>query len=298
MSSRLLERITGSNAARHLLRRFFDEGRMKKALDVLAGERRATSLSCYMASGALRILTMIGSTAFGVSDSLIRENLSNSIFRRAFSSVVKGLTSFGMTRPFVPGAPFQIVWNVTRACNLKCQHCYENAGKREPDELTTEEAIACIDKLVNAGVVLLAFSGGEPTLREDILELIRRSSMKGMYVAIATNGLTFSNRKRVQEFKRAGLSFVQISLDGCNPETHDAFRGVPGAFARTLQGIRNCVDEGLFVEVAMTATKNNIAQVEDTIDIASNIGAQWFMLYNFVPTGRGKEIIECDLSPD
>lgn len=297
LSSRLLRTITGSQVTRHLLRRFFNEGRMEEALDILAGKKKAQSLSCLMASSALRIITAIGSTAFGTSSELITDNLSHPVFRRAFSDVVSGLTEFGLTRPFVPGAPFQVVWNVTRTCNLKCQHCYENAGKKDKDELTTEEAIATIHKLANAGVVLLAFSGGEPTLRSDILQLIETASSLGMYVAIATNGLTFEDPERVLIFKNAGLSFVQISLDGCNPETHDSFRGVRGAFSRTLNGIKNCVEAGLFVEVAMTATHHNVEELDQTIDIADALGAKWFMVYNFIPAGRGLDIIDSDLSP-
>jgi radical SAM protein with 4Fe4S-binding SPASM domain len=202
-----------------------------------------------------------------------------------------------MTKLFVPAAPFQVVWNVTRQCNLHCKHCYENAGRRERNELTIDEALACIDMLAREGVVFLAFSGGEPTLRSDILLLIERAASHGMYVAIATNGLTFADREKVRLFKDAGVSFVQISLDGCNPETHDFFRGLPGAFRRTLKGIENCTSEGLFVEVAMTATHHNLKEVNPTISLANSLGARWFMLYNFVPTGRGQQIVDTDLSP-
>ncbi|MHA2353232.1 MAG: radical SAM protein, partial [Candidatus Thorarchaeota archaeon] len=147
-------------------------------------------------------------------------------------------------------------------------------------------------------VVFLAFSGGEPTLRPDILKLIQSATSKGMYVAMATNGKVFSRLERVREFKIAGLKFVQISLDGASSETHDRFRGVPGAFKKAIQGIKNCVAEGLFVEVAMTATHHNLAELHDTITLSRNLGAKWFMVYNFVPTGRGLDILDSDLTPD
>jgi radical SAM protein with 4Fe4S-binding SPASM domain len=102
----------------------------------------------------------------------------------------------------------------------------------------------------------------------------------------------------VREFKRAGLRFVQISLDGANSETHDSFRGVPGSFEKTILGIKNSVAEDLFVEVAMTATHHNLVELHDTITLSRNLGVRWFMVYNFVPTGRGLDILDADLTPN
>jgi radical SAM protein with 4Fe4S-binding SPASM domain len=155
-----------------------------------------------------------------------------------------------------------------------------------------------IDILSRAGVIILAFSGGEPTIRPDILKLVEHAYKRGIYVAMATNALVFASREKVKEFKKAGLQFVQISLDGVNPETHDRFRGVPGAFEKTVKGIENCVAEDLFVEVAATATKHNYKEIPELIDFVDKLGADWFMLYNFVPTGRGREIVESDLTPE
>jgi len=115
---------------------------------------------------------------------------------------------------------------------------------------------------------------------------------------MATNAMLFSSRKKVRDFQKAGLQFAQISLDGLDPETHDRFRGVPGSFEKTVRGIKNCVAEGLFVEVATTGTRFNYKEIPDMIDFVRKLGASWFMLYNFVPTGRGTGIIESDLSPE
>ncbi len=270
---------------------------LDSSLDIIAGDRSSVSVTSLVGALMLRGILEMGTRAFGGSLADIRENLSNVLFRRALSSVITGLVDFGPQRPFTPGAPFQVVWNVTRTCNLRCKHCYENAGRRGRDELDTEQALRAIDIMADEGVVFLAFSGGEPTLRPDILTLIRRAADRGMYVAAATNGTTFADRERVRRFKEAGLSFAQISLDGVNAETHDSFRGVPGAFARTIEGIKNCVAEGLFVEIAMTVTHYNLHEVPKAIELAERLGARWFMIYNFVPIGRGAEIADADLTP-
>lgn len=116
--------------------------------------------------------------------------------------------------------------------------------------------------------------------------------------AVATNAVVFSSRKKVKEFKKAGLHFAQISLDGLKPETHDHFRGMLGAFEKTVRGIKNCIAEGLFVEIATIAARHNIKEVPAMIDFAAKLGVNWFMLYNFVPTGQGAEIIDSDLAPE
>ncbi|MHA1779963.1 MAG: radical SAM protein [Candidatus Thorarchaeota archaeon] len=251
-----------------------------------------------MGSIFLKGVISVGARSFGTNLKTIKDMLANVIFRRALGSVIRGIGDFGVTKPFVPGAPFQVVWNVTRTCNLRCKHCYENAGRADPDELTTEQALRTIDILADEGVVFIAFSGGEPTLRPDILTLIEHAASRGIYVAIATNATTLTRLETVKRLKKAGLSFVQISLDGVDPQTHDEFRGVKGAYDRTITGIKNCVSEGLFVEIAMTVTHYNLSEVPAVIDLSQKLGARWFMAYNFIPSGRGSEIIDADLTPE
>ncbi|MHA1754351.1 MAG: radical SAM protein [Candidatus Odinarchaeia archaeon] len=278
--------------------KFDRENRLEVALQIYTGQRKHACPWCKIASKVISPILKLGSSSFGVTTEEIKQKFSDPYWRRGLANIIRGLALFGVQKPFIPGAPFQIVWNVTRKCNLKCKHCYENAGRADPDELTTEEALKVIDKLADAGVVILAFSGGEPTIRKDILKLIHHAHSRGMYVACATNALTFSNRDIVKKFKRAGLEFAQISLDGLDPKTHDEFRGVKGAFEKTVQGIKNCVAEGLFVEVATTATHYNYKEIPELIKFVDKLGADWFMVYNFVPTGRGVDIINQDLTPE
>ena len=109
--------------------------------------------------------------------------------------------------------------------------------------MNTEQAKKVIDILSKASVPAIAFSGGEPLVRPDILELARYAAEQGIYVAMATNA-TLITKEKAKEMKEAGINFVQISLDGASAETHDTFRGVPGMFEKTVQGIKNCVEQG------------------------------------------------------
>ncbi|UCD39506.1 MAG: radical SAM protein [Candidatus Bathyarchaeota archaeon] len=277
----------------------YDKGnQLEVALELHVGVRENACFRCRFSRRILSPILNVASKAFGITEAQLKEKFMDPYWRRGLISVIKGIAWFGVRRPYVPGAPFQVVWNITRACNLNCIHCYENAGLQGDDELTTAEALRGIDLLAEAGVLILAFSGGEPTIRPDILKLIRKSADQGMFSAVATNALLFASRKKVKEFKNAGLQFAQISLDGLNPQTHDKFRGVHGAFRKTVQGIKNCVAENLFVEVAATATRFNYKEIPDMIEFVEELGVNWFMLYNFVPTGRGVDIIESDLTPE
>jgi len=272
--------------------------RLEVALELYVGAKKDACVSCRVSRKVISPILSMACKSFGITDEQLKEKFSDVYWRRGLVNVIKGIAWFGVRHPYVPGAPFQVVWNITKACNLRCLHCYENAGAAGDDELSTEEALKGIDLLADAGVLILAFSGGEPTIRPDIVELIKHSSDCGMFTAIATNAVVFASRRKVQEFKRAGLKFAQISLDGLTSETHDKFRGVSGSFKKTVQGIKNCVAEGLFTEIAATATRFNYEEIPEMIDFAWELGANWFMLYNFVPTGRGADIIGSDLTPE
>ena len=138
-----------------------------------------------------------------------------------------------------------------------------------------------IDKLDRASVPIIAFSGGEPLVRKDILELTKYAYEKGIYVAIATNA-TLITKEKAKEMKEANVKFVQISLDGASAEMHDNFRGIKGVYEKTIQGIKNCVEENFFVNIAATATKYNYKEIPNIIDLCEKLNVNWFMLYNFV----------------
>ena len=273
------------------------KNRIEVALELFVGTRKNACIKCKFAEKALSGILKAGSKAFGVEQKVLKEQFSHPSWRKGLANVLTGIANFGVQRPFVTGAPFLIVWDITYACNLKCKHCYANAGKSLEDELTTEQAKQTIDKLDHVSVPIVAFSGGEPLVRKDIFELTNYASEKGIYVALATNG-TLVTKDKARKIKEAGVRFVQISLDGASPETHDSFRGIDGMYEKTIQGIKNCVDEGFFVNVATTATQYNYKEISNIIDLCEELGVNWFMIYNFIPTGRGEFISENDITPD
>jgi radical SAM protein with 4Fe4S-binding SPASM domain len=192
-------------------------------------------------------------------------------------------------------APFLVVWNFTRRCNLRCKHCYANAGKAG-EELDLYEKFEVINQLDRAGVAL-SFSGGEPLIHEHFWKVASYAARKGFHISVATNG-SLINEETAKKLCRIGVGYVEVSLDAGEASIHDGFRGVKGAFERTVGGIANCVKEGLFVGIATTATKLNFADIPNIVDLAIELGVQRIIVFNFVPTGRGKEIEELDLTPE
>jgi radical SAM protein with 4Fe4S-binding SPASM domain len=217
--------------------------------------------------------------------------------RRAIITIVRSFNHFGIRKPLSIYAPFLVVWDFTHKCNLKCKHCYSNAGATNEMELTTKEALKVVDQLADSGVIALAFSGGEPLSRKDFFKVANHATKRGLYVSVATNG-TLLTKENVQKIKQAKINYVEVSIDGAKAETHDSFRGVPNAFERAVTGLKNCVEADLCVCVATTATKSNITEMPEILDLAEEIGAERFTYFNFVPTGRGKEYYNQDLSPE
>ncbi len=190
-----------------------------------------------------------------------------------------------------------VVWNMTKACNLRCQHCYARAtAGPAPGELSTAEARAMIEDLAAYGAPVLLFSGGEPLLRPDLSELIRHAVGRGMRAVISTNG-TLITRDKAREFKDLGLSYVGVSLDG-RKLVHDRFRGVEGAFDQALAGIRNCLAEGVKTGLRFTIHRGNAPEVPGIFDLLEKEGIPRVCFYHLVYAGRGTRLMDEDLAAD
>jgi 12,18-didecarboxysiroheme deacetylase len=188
-----------------------------------------------------------------------------------------------------------VVWNVTRRCNLKCVHCYAQAKDISfNNELTTGEGKRLIDDLAGFGAPVLLFSGGEPMVRPDLAELAGYAVQKGMRAVISTNG-TLITREKARILKEIGLSYVGISLDGMEA-VNDRFRGVRGAYAKALEGIRNCQEAGIKVGLRFTINKANVAEIPKIFNLLEEMQIPRICFYHLVYAGRGSKLIQDDLS--
>ncbi|MCP4455551.1 MAG: radical SAM protein [Planctomycetes bacterium] len=182
-----------------------------------------------------------------------------------------------------------VVWNITRTCNLKCVHCYNDSGVGKPsNEVTTDKAKSVLDDLAGFGIPSVLFSGGEPLMRPDLFELIEYAVGKGLRAVISTNG-TLIDKDKAKLIKDLGVSYVGISLDGMGP-VNDKFRGVDGAFERTVQGIRNCQAAGVRVGLRLTLTGQNVQDLESLFDFFDAEGIERACFYHLVPSGRGSDM--------
>jgi len=187
-----------------------------------------------------------------------------------------------------------VVWNVTRACNLKCVHCYAQANDRKAEkELTHEEGVHLIDDLAQFGAPVVLFSGGEPLMRQDLTELARHAVGRGMRAVISTNGTLIAQAK-ARELKSVGLSYVGVSLDGME-EVNDRFRGKKGAFKDAMAGIWNSQDAGLKVGLRFTINRMNVMEIPRIFDLLESHGIPRVCFYHLVYAGRGSQIIKDDL---
>ena len=188
-----------------------------------------------------------------------------------------------------------VVWNMTNRCNLRCLHCYAGAVETaDPRELTTDEGKRLIDDLAAAGCPVVLFSGGEPYLRKDIYELGSYAAERGLRPVVSTNG-TLITREAAEKTRDAGFQYVGISLDGL-AERHNRFRGSADAFRKALDGLHYCIDADLKAGIRFTVTRHNLADLDGVLDLIEREGVPRFCLYHLVYSGRGREMMDEDLT--
>lgn len=195
----------------------------------------------------------------------------------------------------VPAPATSVFWNITGRCNLACRHCAVSSGIQRARGLRLTECRRVIDDMAAFGIRDVALSGGEPLLRPDWFELATYARSCGLTVSVSTNGTLVSERvaRQIAELE----TDVQVSLDGATPEVHDEFRGVPGTWARAVRGVRNLVAAGVSVTIGTTVTTANIRQVPALCDLARDLGARVYRIIPFVPSGRGGDSRELEVSP-
>lgn len=188
-----------------------------------------------------------------------------------------------------------VVWNCTRQCNLRCVHCYADASADRPDgEMDTDEGKGFIRQLADFGVPVVLFSGGEPLMRRDFLELARFASGQGLGVVVSTNG-TLITPDIAAEMRDIGFREVGISLDGVG-ERNDMFRGRQGAYQAALDALRYCIAAGQRVSLRMTVTRSNQQDVAAILDLVERENIDRVCFYHLAYEGRGSDLRESDLS--
>ncbi len=185
--------------------------------------------------------------------------------------------------------PFVAIWEVTQSCDLACKHCRAAAQPiAHPDQLTHEEGKALIDQIAEMRVPVFIFTGGDPLKRPDLYELIRYCDQKGVKVAVTPSATPLLTREAILKMKEAGVVRMGISLDGSTPEIHDKFRGLDGAWARTIQAIQWAGEAGMPIQVHSTISRHNANDLDGLCNLFERLNIVMWNVFFLVPVGRGQ----------
>ena len=195
------------------------------------------------------------------------------------------------TMPFSsrPSAPYRMDLALTYRCNNACAHCY-NARPRSHPELSTEDWFTILDKLWEIGIPHIVFTGGEPTLRDDLSDLIRHAERNGQITGINTNGRKLKDKTYLQQLIDAGLDHVQITFESHLPEIHDLMVCQQGAWQETLAGLKNVLDSRLYVMTNTTMLTHNKAAIPETLEFLGDLGLKTVGLNALIYSGRGANV--------
>jgi len=188
----------------------------------------------------------------------------------------------------IPSAPYRMDLAVTYRCNNDCAHCYNDRPRNHP-ELTTDQWKSILQALWEIGIPHIVFTGGEPTLREDLPELIQFAENLGQITGINTNGRRLKDSNYVERLKDAGLDHIQITLESADPKIHDAIVRRQGAWLETIQGIENALKSSLFVMTNSTLLQPNIQTLIGLLNFLSEKGVPTVGLNALIYSGKGAD---------
>lgn len=183
--------------------------------------------------------------------------------------------------------PMQVVWKIVSECNLRCLHCFfhgkETEYKAEQD-LPTEKVMQIIDEFANMNVISVTLTGGEGLLRKDIFEILKKLKTKNIAVSLSTNAILITKEiaQKLGSILNPVVDNIQVSIDGATAETHDKVRGI-GAFEKTIQGINNLVEVGIYPSINSTATVFNISEMPEIYKLAQKIKAKKLTITRITP---------------
>jgi len=232
---------------------------------------------------------------YGFDHSQVQALLREPGGRQALWNLLRSISEYGIGVPQTLKAPVSVVWSLSYGCNLRCMHCYQDASRPSSDELTIEQQLNIVDQMAQAGVSMVVLSGGEPLTNPNLGKLIERIRRHDMAISIDSNGVLMETNV-AESLKESGVASVELSLDSVDPGSHDSFRGLEGAFEKTLNAVRVCSEAGIFTTVATTATALNYARSSELISLAKGCGANRVVFFDLIPAGRGREIEHLRLS--
>ncbi|HUI88343.1 MAG TPA: radical SAM protein [Anaerolineales bacterium] len=185
-----------------------------------------------------------------------------------------------------PSAPYRMDLAITYRCNNDCAHCY-NARERDFPEMTTEQWFNILDQLWKLGIPHIVFTGGEPTLRKDLPELIHHAESNGQITGLNTNARRLADENYLQQLITAGLDHVQITVESCDEKTHDHMVGAKGALKQTIRGLKNALAGPLYVMTNTTMLNTNVHRIPDTLDFLAELGVPTVGLNALIYSGHG-----------
>jgi len=192
-------------------------------------------------------------------------------------------------------APFLVIWEVTRACDLACLHCRASADpSRHPLELSTEEGFRLLDTVREFGDPIMIFTGGDPLKRPDLFPLLEHSVGLGLRTTVSPSPTPLLTREAIASFKSAGVARISISVDGWDAASHDDFRQVPGSFDRAMLALEEAQRIGLSTQINTTVSRHNWKHLEEIADMVDRLGCDMWDIFFLVPTGRGASQAELD----
>jgi len=194
-------------------------------------------------------------------------------------------------------APARMDCAPTYRCNLACGKCYRDCGaKQTTRELSTQQWKTILDRLWKIGIPQTVFTGGEPLLREDIVELVKAAEL--FVTGLVTNGTLLA--PVAEQLRDASLDYVQVTLESSDAQVHNAMVGADfDAFAQTVAGIKACLDLGMFVSTNTTLTQRNYQGFLQLLRFAQSIGLKDVSCNTLICSGRGVRAKETEgLRPD
>jgi radical SAM protein with 4Fe4S-binding SPASM domain len=221
------------------------------------------------------------------------ERLRDNILTLARTDEICPITYLDVERiePFQTpvSAPYRMDLALTYRCNDDCAHCYVGRDKDYP-ELSTEEWKRVIDRCWDLGIPHICFTGGEPTIRDDLRALVEYAEDVGLVTGLLTNGRRLSDRAYLDGLLAAGLDHVQITIESHDETIHDKMVGCQGAWRETVEGVRNCVDADVYLMTNTTLTTLNAPGIEQTIDFLAGLGVNAIACNGLIYSGQGREV--------